>query len=315
MIWQQIFTAAFFTAFLSSAVRMAVPLFYSALGETVSERAGILNMGLEGIMVCGAYFSFLAAYLTGSLLLGTLAGMLGGMVVSLVHAFISITMRQNQTVTGIALNILCLGLTSYLFKLLVGSNVDFPQIATLPNIAIPLLSRIPVIGEAFFNKDILVYMAYALIAVVSVFLYKTTWGMTLVSVGENPRAADTVGINVFRTRYLAAMVNGLLGGLGGAYLMVGQLGLYSEGVTAGRGYIAMAIVVFGKRSPLGVFLAALFFGAADAVQFRMQTLGVNLPAQLFTGLPYLLTVIALISVAKKNTSPSALTQPYVRSAR
>ena len=294
---------------------MAIPLFYTAVGETVSERCGILNMGLEGIMICGAYFSFWITYVTGNHLLGILAGMAAGMVVSLVHGFISITLRQNQTVTGIALNILCLGLTSYLFKVLVGSSVAFPQIETLPAIAIPVLSRIPLVGEAFFNKDILTYAAYLLIALLSVFLYRTMWGLTVISVGENPKAADTVGIHVYVTRYGAALFNGLMGGLGGAYLMVSQLGLYSEGVTAGRGYIALAIVVFGKRNPLGVFLAALFFGAADAVQFRMQALGVNLPAQLFTGLPYLLTVIALMGMAKKNTSPNALTLPYVRSAR
>lgn len=181
------------------------------------------------------------------------------------------------------------------------------------------MSGLPVIGEAFFNKDIITYLSYVLTALVAIFLNKTVWGMTLVSVGENPQAADTVGIPVFRTKYLAALFNGMVSGLGGAYLILGQIGSFTENVTSGRGFIALSIVVFGRRKPLGIFLTALFMGAANALQYRMQTLGVALPVQLFTGMPYILTIVALLisGLSRKGggTEPAALGKPYIRSMR
>lgn len=312
---QDILSIGFLTTFLSAAIRMAIPMFYTALGETISERAGLRNIGLEDIMLGGAFFGFAVSLKTGSLALGFIGGMAGGGVFSMIHAFMSVFLRQDQTVSGIALNMFSLGITSYLFKVLVGSSTVFPQVTTLINITIPLLSKIPFVGEAFFNKDIITYLSYILILIVTVFMGKTVWGMQLKSVGENPRASDTVGIKVYRIQYLAALVNGMLGGLGGAYLILGQLGVFSENVTAGKGYISLAVVVFGKRSPIGVFLASVFFGAAEAFQFRLQNLGINLPTQIFTGLPYMLTVIALIIFAKKNENPNALGKPYVRHNR
>lgn len=317
-MWDEILNLAFLASFLSAAVRMAIPLAYAALGEMVSQKSGTINIGLEANMLGGAFLGFAVTYWTSSLLLGFLSGMIAGACFSLLHAFFSIYLRQNQNVIGTALNIFTLGLTSYMFQVIVNRTAGaYPQIATLPALPIPLLSRIPLIGDAFFNKDIVTYLLYILVISLVWFLKKTTWGLSLVSVGENPQAADTVGLPVFRIKYLAAAFNGLMSGLGGAYLVLGQLGMFSENVTSGRGYIALSLVVFGRRHPVGVCLAALFMGAANALQFKMQALGVEMPIQFFTGLPYVLTVLVLVisAVKKTDSDPAALGKPYIRTMR
>ena len=317
-MWDKILTLAFMGSFLSAAVRMAIPLAYAALGEMISQKSGTINIGLEANMLGGAFLGFAVTYWTGSLPLGFLAGMVAGACFSLLHAFFSIYLRQNQNVIGTALNLFALGLTSYMFQVIVNRTAGtYPQISTLPTLPIPLLCKIPLIGDAFFNKDIIAYLLYALIIVLVWFLNQTAWGMSLVSVGENPKAADTVGLPVFRIKYLAAAFNGLMSGLGGAYLVLGQLGMFSENVTSGRGYIALSLVVFGRRNPVGVCLAALFMGAANALQFKMQALGVDMPIQVFTGLPYVLTVLVLAISALKKTDadPAALGKPYIRTMR
>ncbi|MEG1857714.1 MAG: ABC transporter permease [Pseudoflavonifractor sp.] len=311
----QIFSVAFITTFLSAAVRMALPITYAALGETISEKAGIINVGIEALMLSGAFFSFVTLYYTGSMLLGFLGGILAGVAFSMLHAFLAVYLRQDHTVSGVALNFFALGITSFLFGIMVKQVGSLPQTATLSNIPIPLLCKIPIIGEAFFNRDIITYLAYFLIAGTWLFLNKSIWGMSLISVGENPQAADTVGLPVFKLQYLGALFNGIMGGLGGAYLVIGQLGVFSENATSGRGYIALAVVVFGKRNPIFVFLASLFFGAAQALQFRLQALGIALPSQFFNGLPYVLTVLVLLLSTKKNSDPAALGTPYIRSMR
>ena len=317
-MWDKILTLAFMGSFLSAAVRMAIPLAYAALGEMISQKSGTINIGLEANMLGGAFLGFAVTYWTGSLPLGFLAGMVAGACFSLLHAFFSIYLRQNQNVIGTALNLFALGLTSYMFQVIVNRTAgNYPQISTLPTLPIPLLCKIPLIGDAFFNKDIIAYLLYALIIVLVWFLNQTAWGMSLVSVGENPKAADTVGLPVFRIKYLAAAFNGLMCGLGGAYLVLGQLGMFSENVTSGRGYIALSLVVFGRRNPVGVCLAALFMGAANALQFKMQALGVDMPIQVFTGLPYVLTVLvlAISAVKKTDADPAALGKPYIRTMR
>lgn len=317
-MWDKILTLAFMGSFLSAAVRMAIPLAYAALGEMISQKSGTINIGLEANMLGGAFLGFAVTYWTGSLPLGFLAGMVAGACFGLLHAFFSIYLRQNQNVIGTALNLFALGLISYMFQVIVNRTAgNYPQISTLPTLPIPLLCKIPLIGDAFFNKDIIAYLLYALIIVLVWFLNQTAWGMSLVSVGENPKAADTVGLPVFRIKYLAAAFNGLMSGLGGAYLVLGQLGMFSENVTSGRGYIALSLVVFGRRNPVGVCLAALFMGAANALQFKMQALGVDMPIQVFTGLPYVLTVLvlAISAVKKTDADPAALGKPYIRTMR
>ncbi|MEA5059472.1 MAG: ABC transporter permease [Candidatus Pelethousia sp.] len=312
---EQLFTLAFFTSFLGAAVRTCIPLAYASLGEIYSEKAGILNIGLEANMLAGAFCSFAVAYTSGSLWLGLLGGLAGGLAVCMLHAFISVKLAQNQTICGIALNIFLLGITSYFLKILVASNSEFPQVSTFPKLAVPGLSAIPLIGDAFFNQNILVYILYVLIAVSYVLMKYTQWGNSLTAVGEHPRAADTVGIRVYRMQYMAAAINGMLGGMSGAYMVLAQLGVFTENMTAGRGYIALAVVIFGRREPIKAASAALLFGAAECMQFRMQAIGIDLPAQFMNMLPYLITVIALLGSIGKQRDPESLGKPYIRDAR
>ncbi len=312
---EQILTISFLTTFLTASVRMAIPLVFAGIGENLSEKSGILNIGVEAIMLSGAFSSFAVTYIWGNLWLGVLGGMIGGLLVSLIHAFFSVHLRKDQTITGIALNMLLLGLTSFMFKVLVGKNSSFPQIETFDKLEIPILSQIPIIGQAFFNQDIIVYIAYLLVILCTIYLYKTSWGLSIMAVGEHPRAADTVGIKIYMTRYVAAAVNGILGGLGGAYLTVVQLGVFMENVTAGRGYIALAVVIFGRRNPIGIFIAALIFGAADALQFRLQAIGIALPSQIMTMMPYVVTLLALLFSSKNSRDPQSLGKAYVGDSR
>ncbi|NCB29843.1 MAG: ABC transporter permease [Clostridia bacterium] len=247
--------------------------------------------------------------------LGLLGGLAGGLAVCMLHAFISVKLAQNQTICGIALNIFLLGITSYFLKILVASNSEFPQVSTFPKLAVPGLSAIPLIGDAFFNQNILVYILYVLIAVSYVLMKYTQWGNSLTAVGEHPRAADTVGIRVYRMQYMAAAINGMLGGMSGAYMVLAQLGVFTENMTAGRGYIALAVVIFGRREPIKAASAALLFGAAECMQFRMQAIGIDLPAQFMNMLPYLITVIALLGSIGKQRDPESLGKPYIRDAR
>lgn len=301
-------------SFIEAMIRMSVPLTFASLGETVCERAGIINIGIEGSLLGGAFFGYLATYHTGSLLIGFLAGIAAGIIINLIHAVLSIYLCQDQTVCGVALNILSLGFITFLFTLS-DSSAGTVSIDTLQSISVPLLSRIPVIGRILFQNDLIVYIMFALIILLMIFFNKTFWGMSLDSIGENPKAADTAGIHVSRWKYAAEIFCGAMCGIGGAYLTLVQVGRYTNNVTSGRGYIALAIVVFGRRSPLGVFLASLFFGAANALQFRLQNMGIPLPTQFFTGLPYLMTIFALLITAGRGSDPKSLGKPYVRSAR
>ena len=224
---QQIFSLSFMTAFLAAAVRLAVPLMYGGIGETIAEKSGILNIGMEGVMLSGAFFSFAGAWYSGNLFVGLLCGMAGGLVVSLLHGLLSITLIQNQSVSGLAINMLMLGVTSFLFKLM-SNGQGYQQIETFPNIAIPGLSKIPLIGDACFNCDFLTYILYVLLILTWVFYKKTNLGLSFMAVGEHPRAAESAGIQVKKYRWIVMVFNGILGGIGGAYLVLVQLGVFTE---------------------------------------------------------------------------------------
>ncbi len=303
------------TTFLSATVRMATPVALAGLGETISERAGISNIGVEAIMLSGAYFSFWAVFQSGSIFLGVTAGIAGGIAASLLHAVLSIEFKADQTIAGLALNFLFIGLTSFLFLMQFGKTTTLPSIAVIKNIRIPLLSRIPVIGEAFFNQDPFVYLLFICAALLMVIFYRTEWGIILHAVGENPRAADTAGLNVHGTRYLATIANGTLGGLGGAYLSMVKLGFFQENLTFGKGYIALVVVILGRRNPMGVLLASLVIGSAEALQIRLQTLGSTIPSQAFSMLPYVVTILVLLFSIGKGHDPAALGLPYERNKR
>lgn len=311
---EQIFTITFFTAFFSATVRMAVPLAYAALGEVFLERAGILNIGMEGVMLGGAFFSFAGAFYSNNLFVGLVCGMLGGCVVSLIHGFLCIKLSQNQSVSGIALNIFMLGVTSFGYRLM-SEGQSYQQIEPFASIKIPVLSDIPLIGDALFNQDILTYCVYVLIVLAIVFYKKTAAGLAFSSIGEHPAAADAAGISVYKYQWLAIIVNGILGGIGGAVLVLVQTGKFSENMVSGRGYIALAAVILGRYTPLGSFGAALVFGGANALQIRLQALGVPLPTQALAMLPYIVTLIALLGSIGRSNEPESLAKPYVRGSR
>jgi len=310
----QILSIGFITAFLSAAVRLAVPLMYAGLGETISEKTGILNIGMEGVMLSGAFFSFAGAWFSGSLLIGVLCGMLGGALITTVHSVFTIKLAKDQSVTGLAINMVVLGLTSFLFKLM-STGQSYQQINTLQTFPIPLLSRFPVVGEVFFNRDILTYVLYLLLIALFVFYKRTNIGLSFASIGENPRAAASAGVPVHRYQWIAMLFNGLLGGIGGAYLVLVQLGVFTENMTSGRGYIALATVILGRYTPFGMFGAALLFGAANAMQIRLQTIGVSISPFLLAILPYAITLVAMLTAIGKTTQPDSLGKPYIKGSR
>jgi len=301
-------------AFVGAALRTALPLIIAGLGESISERAGIINIGLEAIMLAGAFFAFYVTFHSGSLLIGVAAGAAAGMAVSLIHAFMSLQCRVDQTLAGLALNFGILGLTSFIF--LVGMNSSgVALIPVLPIYPVPLLSKIPALGDILFTQDLLFYFALVSIPALWVLLYKTEWGLNIQSTGEAPHAADSVGLSVFRIRYAAALFNGMFGGLAGAYLTLGRLGLFTENVTGGRGYIALVVVIIGRRNPFAIVAAALLLGAAEALQFRVQTFGIDVPANVFIMLPHIITIVVLFFARGRTRDPAALGKPFLRDSR
>ena len=310
----QILTVGFLTAFLSAAVRMAVPLAYAGLGETISEKSGILNIGMEGVMLSGAFFSFAGTFFSGSIPVGLFCAAAGGAAVSMIHGILSIRLSKDQSVSGIAINIFVLGVTSFLYKLMSGGQ-SYQQIQPIMRLRIPVLADIPLIGNAFFYQDILTYLLYFMVVGVSFFYKKTNTGLSFAAIGENPRSADSAGIPVYRYQYISMILNGVLGGIGGAYLVLVQVGNFSENMTSGRGYIALAAVILGRYVPFGMLGAALLFGSANALQIRLQAIGVPLPSQALSMLPYLITLAALVGSVGKSHGPEGLGKPFVRGAR
>lgn len=312
---EQILTVGFFTAFFSAMVRMAVPLIYAGLGEMFAEKAGILNIGMEGVMLSGAFCSFAGAMFSGSLFIGLLCGILGGVAVGMIHAFLSIKLAQNQSVSGIAINMFVLGVTSF-FSRILKEGKSYQQLTTYSTIKIPILSDIPLIGDALFNQDIFTYLLYILVIVMTVFYAKTAKGLAFQAVGEHPRAADAAGIPVHKYQYIAMLVNGILGGIGGAYLVLVQLGVFTENMISGRLVISpWPAVILGRYTPVGTFGAALIFGGANALQIRLQAVGVPLPAQALAMLPYIITLIALLGSIGRSNEPESLSKPYIRGSR
>lgn len=303
------------TVFAAASVRMATPLVFAGLGETCSEKSGVLNIGIEGIMLCGAFSAFMVAAASGIPALGLAAGAAGGLLVALIHAFVSVGCRADQTVAGLALNFLASGGTSFVFLKAYGKTTKLPECPMLPVVPVPFLSDIPFVGPVFFRQNVLVYLSYALLVLAWVLFYKTEWGTRLHAAGENPKAADSAGLSVTRIRCAAAAANGCLGGIGGAFLTLSMLGFFMENVTSGRGYIALVVVILGRRHPAGVFLASLMLGAADALQFRLQTMGIPLPSQVFLMFPYAATVVVLLFSIGKSRAPAALGIPFDRSER
>lgn len=298
-------------SFLTRAIMMSTPLLLGSLSEVFAERTGMMVCAIEGIFLIGAWGGFVGGYLSGSLVIGLLVACLCGMAMAALYGVITVYMKQQQVVTGTALNILAAGICAFFQRVFFGIPTTPLQISTLPKLALPLLSRIPFIGPIFFNQNILTYLAYILIPVSAFVLYRTSLGLTLRSTGENPEAVDVAGINVNRVRFLTALAAGALGGLAGSFYTVGYLGMFTSGIIGGRGWIAFAICFLGNWSPKGAVLGTLAFGLADALSIYIQAVtGSTLfPNELIIALPYILTILLTIFRSNFNV-PAKLGTPY-----
>lgn len=300
------------SSLLLATIRMAVPLLFIALAELYSERAGMVNIGLEGIAAIGSLAGFLVCYTTGSTWLGILCGALVGIAVNMIYAYATISLCANHTVYGMAINIFAPALASFIYRVYFGTGSDLKQITLMPGIAIPGLKDIPFFGDLLFNQTPMVYIAFALVIFTCIFFGKTRAGLNYKSVGEHPQAAATLGIPVIKIKYLSCVICGALCGIGGAYLTTCYSNTYTQGNIAGRGFIALAAVIFGRWSGSGVLLACLFFGFCDALQIRLQLGSFDLPYQFFQMIPYIATVVVLTVIGAKKSGPKANGQPYRR---
>ncbi|MDX1523583.1 MAG: ABC transporter permease [Anaerolineae bacterium] len=302
-----------------SGIRLATPYLYAAIGETFAQRSGVLNLGVEGIMLMGAYSGFYVAFQTGNLVLGLLTAAAVGAVMGLVMAFISVTLNAEQGISGIGLFLFGLGASSLLFKVTLGTveGVNgFPELQLcLASVGLNsdfCLDQIPIFGDIFLNHNILVYGAFALVPIAWWVLNKTTWGLSIRAVGQNPQAADSLGISVARVRYITVTLGGLLAGIAGASLSISLLNIFQEGMTNGLGFIAVALVYFGSWTPVGVLAGALLFSLVNALQLWGQVLGLPIPSDVAVMLPYLLTIFALAVPFRRALQPKALTKPFER---
>ena len=307
-----ILTLAFLTGVLAAALRMATPILFATLGEIIGERAGVLNLGIEGTMLMGAMTGFTVALKTSSLWLGVAAAAGVGMLFGLIMAVLVVYLGLSQHVSGLGLTLFATGLAMFIYRLVFGSPVLPPTVEPFRPLALPLLSRIPVLGPALFNQYALVYLSWLLIPAVSILLFRTRAGLRIRTVGENPLAADTVGIHVHRTRAASLVAGGALMGIGGAFLTLAHQNMFLMDVVGGRGWIAIAMVIFGNWSPVKGALGALLFGLLDGLQLRLQALGFHVPFHVFLIIPYVVTVLAMISVSRKASAPAGLLKPYRR---
>ena len=295
------------SSLLLATVRLAIPLLLISLAELYGQRAGMVNIGLEGLASIGALVGFLTCYITGSNWLGLL--------VNMIYAVSTVTLCADHTVYGMAINIFAPALASFIYRVVFGTGSDLKQITTMPSIAIPGLKDIPVIGPLLFDQSPMVYLTFVLVVFTAVFFRRTRAGLSYKAVGEHPKAAATLGINVIGVKYIACSICGALAGIGGAYLTTCYSSTYTDGIVAGRGFIALAAVIFGRWSAGGILLACLFFGFCDALQIRLQVSGIGIPYQFFQMIPYVATVIVLSVIGTRQTGPRANGQPYRKEQR
>lgn len=297
-------------SFLSSLMRMSTPLLIAGLGLVFSSNAGVVNLGMEGFMLIGALMGCIGSYWTGSALAGALIAMASVVLYASVFAFFIINLQADQTVVGSAINIFASGFTITLNRIAF-ETATVPKIATYKTVAVPLLSKIPVIGE-FFNQSLVCYFAFLMVPVVAYIMNRTHIGLEIRSVGENPRAADTLGINVNGTKWWTTLLSGAFAGLAGSYMSMGQLSFFMEGMVSGKGYMALAVIVLGCYRATGVLGASLVFGAGMALQYRLQAAGTAVPYQIVMMLPYVITLVAVGGFVRKSRAPAATGRPYVK---
>jgi ABC-type uncharacterized transport system permease subunit len=301
-----------FEAFLTSTVAMATPILIAALGELLVEHSGVLNVGIEGSMLAGAFFGLAAAYFTGSITIGLLAAIAAAMALNALLAILIVNLAVNQVVAGTALDILALGITGVFYRRLFGITGKAFTVTPIRPLPIGPLAKIPYIGPALFSQNVFVYAAFILVPAIAFMVSRTRYGLSLRAAGERPEAADALGLNVYRLRWAALMIAGALTGLAGAYLTLAYTDTFVEGISAGRGFVALAVVIVGRWNAYGVAAASLLFGAAMALQFALQASGAALPYQLFLALPYALTLVVLAILGGQAQAPSALGERYVR---
>jgi len=297
---------------LTRALMMSTPLLFGSISEVFAERSGMMVIAIEGIFLLGAWGGFVGTYLSGSLLVGILAAILAGVVTAALYGWITVYLKQNQVVTGTAINILAMGVVSFLHRVIFGVPITPLTVQPLLALPIPILSKIPIMGPVLFNQNILTYMMYLIVPVSYFILYKTSIGLTIRSAGENPEAVDVAGINVNRIRYSMVLIAGVMGGIAGAFYSIGYLGMFTTNIIGGRGWIAFAICFLGNWNPKGAFIGALVFGFAEAIAIYMQSSGgVLFPNELFIALPYILTIVLTITRKSFNV-PAKLGVPYIK---
>ena len=312
-----VFSGELVVGTLATALRLATPLLWAGLGELVDERAGTLNVGLEGTMLFGAFTAYFTVYRTGNLWAGLLAAALVGAILSLVMGIIMITLRADQITTGVGFSILGAGMTFYLYRAIFGWAIIPPTVTTFPIIKIPYLSEVPVLGAILFQNFLLTWIVLLLVPIFWFILSKTTLGLKIKAVGENPAAAEMAGIRVFRVRYLCLLLSGIMAGISGAFFTIADYNMFLYNITGGRGYVAIAVCILGQWNPWGALLGALLFGAAEGFGLRLQAIGFALPYQFSLMTPYVVTIIALLMVSRRAIfiGPATLGKPYRRGQR
>lgn len=294
----------------SSALSMAVPITLGAFSGILCERSGVVNIAIEGMMLMGAMVGSIVGSVTGSIWLGLIAAMLSSALLALVHAWLSIKYKINQIISGTVINIFSTGMTSFISSMFLQNIQSLNKTPRFPNVSIPLLSKIPFFGPVLFSNSLFVYGMILLLVVLQFALFRTRWGLRLRSVGEHPKAADTLGINVYRTRYVAVILGGLVAGFGGAYFSLGSVGRFDEGMTAGKGFIGLAAMIFGGWIPFKAMLAGILFGFADALASSVSILRSPIPGQFINMLPYIVTIVVLAGVVGSGSGPAAAGTPY-----
>lgn len=291
---------------IASSLRLATPLMFAGLGEYMAEKAGMVNISVEGMMLAGAFSAIFGATITGSPALGLVFGILAGVIIAFIHAAFSYRLTVNTYVVGLTLNLLVLGLTSFLLD-----SLDLVDVQ-LPKLEIPFISEIPLIGQALFHQRWPAYLLWILIPAVWFVMYRTRWGLDMRAIGENPAAVDATGIDVLKRQRQGLLLAGAFSGLGGAYLSIAEVGLFNQNMTAARGYVVIAAVIFGGWTIKGTIAGCLLFGAADAMRLALPALGFTLNAQLLIASPYILALLALVVFARRNRAPAAYGRPFVR---
>jgi len=309
--------SVFDVALVLAIIRVSIPLIFASMGEMITEKSGMLNIGIEGIMLVGAFVAAIVAYFSGNAWWGLLAAVVVGALLGLIHSYLCITFHTDQALSGIAIFLLSSGLTGFLLQVIFEHGGNTPKVPTLPSVHMAFLEQYPVLDKLLNGHPLLVYIGFLTPFLFHFFVYRTKWGTWLRATGENPRALATTGINPIPIRYAATIFGAALASIGGAYLSISQVSYFVENMVAGRGFIALAAVIFGGTRPWGVFVAAMFFAVMGALQLTLQITisDAVIPRELFMALPYVFTVLVLAGIVKKSGSPADITNPYKKEAR